>query len=367
MKLGSVVWFLSSLSSHSWLFRGFVPAWSCAWNIAMLERAIHRKVDLAHIQALRSRRRHFSQPVSKFGSPATLGVAKRQSMGSATMTRARTIILTAMAMLAFAGNSLLCRAALRDTPIDAASFTSIRLISGAVLLGGLMFWRNQGLADLGSWRAALALFAYAACFSFAYTSLRAGTGALLLFGAVQATMIGWGIFRGERLQCRQVAGLLLASCGLLGLLWPGLSAPPPMGAALMVAAGISWGIYSLLGKGSGDPLRATAGNFIRSAVPAILLSAICLGQAHIDGKGAMLALASGALTSGLGYSIWYAALPHLKASQAATSQLSVPVIAAFAAVPLLGEALSLRLALAAIAVLGGIALVIHPGKAIKSN
>lgn len=281
------------------------------------------------------------------------------------MSKARLILLTALALLAFAGNSLLCRAALRDTPIDAASFTSIRLLAGAMVLGSLMLWRRQGLASLGSWKAALALFAYAACFSFAYTSMPAGTGALLLFGAVQATMIGWGLFRGERFGAGQLAGLLLASCGLLGLLWPGLSAPPPLGSALMAAAGISWGVYSLLGKGTGDPLRATAGNFVRAAIPALLLSAVCLGQVHIDGKGAMLALASGALTSGLGYAIWYSALPHLKASQAATAQLSVPVIAAFAAVPLLGEAPSLRLALASMAVLGGIAVAIHPGKAAK--
>jgi drug/metabolite transporter (DMT)-like permease len=279
------------------------------------------------------------------------------------VSQVRSICLTSLALLAFAGNSLLCRAALRHTPIDAASFTTIRLLSGALVLGVLVRSTSRARARHGNWKAALSLFAYAACFSFAYTSLPASVGALLLFGTVQVTMIGWGLYNGERLRPWQIAGLALAFSGLLGLLWPGLSAPPLPGTLLMIVSGMAWGIYSLLGKGAGDPLQVTAGNFARAALPTLVLSALCFGQMHIDKQGAMFALASGALTSGLGYAVWYAVLPQLKASQAATAQLSVPVIAAFAAVPLLGEVWGQRLVLAAMAVLGGIALVIHPRSA----
>ncbi len=282
----------------------------------------------------------------------------------ADLSRIRLISLMSLALLAFAGNSLLCRAALHHTAIDAASFTTIRLLSGALVLGILVRSTSRARTGHGSWQAALALFAYAACFSIAYTSLPASAGALLLFGAVQVTMIGWGLLNGERLRPWQVAGLALAFSGLLGLLWPGLSAPPLQGTLLMIVSGIAWGIYSLLGKGAGAPLHVTAGNFARAALPTLVFSVLCFGRMHVDKQGAMLALASGALTSGLGYAIWYAVLPQLKASQAATAQLSVPVIAAFGAVPLLGEVLTLRLVLAALAVLGGIALVIHPRSAV---
>jgi drug/metabolite transporter (DMT)-like permease len=271
---------------------------------------------------------------------------------------ARVLALTALAMLAFAGNSLLCRAALKHSAIDAASFTSLRLLSGALMLCLLVRLRRGATTGNGNWPSALALFAYAACFSFAYVSLSAATGALLLFGAVQATMIAQGLRRGERLRGRQVLGLLLALAGLLGLLLPGLSAPPLMGAILMLAAGAAWGIYSLRGRGAGDPLRVTTGNFLRAVPMATALSLAMLGHATVDGIGLGYALASGALASGLGYAVWYTALPALKATSAATVQLSVPVIAAVGGIVLLGEAPSLRLALASVAVLGGIALVI---------
>lgn len=274
------------------------------------------------------------------------------------MSRARVLALTLLAMLAFAGNSLLCRAAFTATHIDAASFTAIRIVAGAVVLWLVVRARDGRSDPAGTWPSALALFAYAAAFSFAYLSLTAATGALLLFGAVQATMIGFGLFSGERLRAWQIIGLALALLGLVGLVLPGLSAPPLLGSALMLGAGIAWGIYSLRGKGGGDALRVTAGNFLRAVVFAVLLSAATLPWASLDAPGVGYAIASGALTSGIGYAIWYSALPRLKVATAASVQLSVPVIAALGGILLLGETATLRLLLASIAILGGIGLVI---------
>jgi drug/metabolite transporter (DMT)-like permease len=211
----------------------------------------------------------------------------------------------------------------------------------------------------GNWPSALALFFYAAGFSFAYLSLSAATGALLLFGAVQATMIGYGIWKGERLEKLQLAGLLLALIGLIFLLLPGLSAPPLSGSMLMITAGVAWGVYSLRGKGEGNPTRVTAGNFIRAAPIAMVLSLVLWKYSSLDSAGVMYAIASGALASGMGYAIWYTALPALKATHASTVQLSVPVIAALGGVLLLSEPLTLRLVLSSAAILGGIALVIR--------
>lgn len=276
------------------------------------------------------------------------------------MPVARVLALTTLAMLAFAGNSLLCRIALRDTAIDAASFTAIRLVSGALVLWLLARTLRGSRVGRGSWASAGALFAYAAGFSFAYLSLPAGTGALLLFGAVQATMIGRGLWTGERLRGPQPLGFVLALGGLVGLLLPGISAPPLTGALLMLGAGVAWGIYSLRGKGAGDPIRVTAGNFLRAAPMALVLvlaMQVFQGTA-VDGAGVGYALASGALTSGIGYALWYGVLPALKATHAATLQLSVPVIAAFGGIVFLDEHVSWRLVLASAAILGGIALVI---------
>ena len=275
------------------------------------------------------------------------------------MPHTRLFILTTLAMLAFAGNSLLCRAALKATSIDAASFTTIRLISGALMLWLLVRLRQSSSAGRGNWLSALALFAYAAGFSFAYVSLPTATGALLLFGAVQATMNGYGLFKGERFSKWQLGGLALACGGLVGLLLPGLSAPPLLGAVLMLSAGVAWGVYSLRGKGAGDATRVTAGNFLRAVPVAVLLSLLMLNQTKLDWAGVGLAVASGALASGVGYAIWYTALPALKATHAATVQLSVPVIVALGGMAFLGEPLSLRLVLASVAILGGIALVIR--------
>lgn len=270
----------------------------------------------------------------------------------------RTAALTALAMLAFAGNSLLCRLALREPGADPASFTVLRLVSGAVVLWLLVHLRRGRGAGSGNWGSALALFAYAAGFSFAYVSLSAATGALLLFGAVQFTMVGHGLWRGERLARLQWLGLVLAGAGLVGLLLPGLSAPPLTGSLMMVGAGAAWGIYSLRGKAAGDPTRVTAGNFLRAAPMAVLLGLLVPQPLVLGGAGAGYAVASGALASGIGYAIWYAALPGLRATSAATVQLSVPVLAALGGIALLAEPPSLRLVLAAVAILGGIALVI---------
>lgn len=264
-------------------------------------------------------------------------------------------------MLAFAANSLLCRFALRETRIDPATFTLVRLASGALVLWLLVeLRRGAGSAPRsGSWMSALALFAYAAAFSFAYTSLSAGTGALLLFGAVQATMILWGVSRGERLRTAQLGGLILAIAGLVVLVLPGIAAPPLVGSILMLSAGAAWGVYSLRGKAAGDPLAATAGNFLRALPFTVALSAVLLPWSRIDVAGAGYAFASGAVASGVGYAIWYTALPALKAATAATVQLSVPVLTAAGGILLLGEPLTLRFLLSSLAILGGIALVVR--------
>jgi len=274
----------------------------------------------------------------------------------------RTAFLTLVTMIAFAGNSVLCRMALKHTTIDAATFTSIRLVSGAVVLWLIVRFARAGRTGAGNWWSALALFVYAAGFSLAYVSLSAATGALLLFGSVQATMIGRGIWQGERLARLQWLGLVVAMAGLVGLMLPGLAAPPLLGAALMVLAGAAWGVYSLRGKGAGDPTLVTAGNFWRAAVLALVLSAVMQTSAVLnaswDAEGLAYAVASGAVTSGLGYALWYSVLPALKATQAATIQLSVPVLAALGGVALLGEVMTGQFVWSSVATLGGIALVI---------
>ena len=279
---------------------------------------------------------------------------------------ARIFFLTLFAMIAFASNSLLCRAALKQTSIDAASFTFIRIFSGALALWLIITMRKRtsSVAAVydrrthGNWISGLALFAYAATFSFAYNTLSAGTGALLLFGAVQATMILWGFRKGERLRAIQVIGLLIAVIGLVVLVFPGLSAPPLIGSMLMLGAGVAWGVYSLRGKSSRDAIAATAGNFLRAVPFAALVSVLMLPKMHLDSLGITYAVISGAITSGLGYVIWYAALAGLKAASAATVQLSVPVLAATGGILLLGEPITLRYVIASVAVLGGIFLVV---------
>jgi drug/metabolite transporter (DMT)-like permease len=234
-------------------------------------------------------------------------------------------------MLAFAANSLLCRLALARGGIDPASFGAVRVVSGAVALALIVRWRAGAGACTsagagGDWLSAAMLFGYVAFFSFAYVSLPAGTGALILFGAVQLTMFGWALRRGERFTVPAWCGLALAAVGLVYLVLPGVSAPPLVGAVCMALAGAAWGAYSLRGRGTPDPLRATAGNFLRAAPMALVLWLPFAGVAHADGAGVVLAVVSGALTSGVGYALWYTALRELTAMRAATVQLSVPLI-----------------------------------------
>jgi len=294
----------------------------------------------------------------------------------------RIFTLTLLAMIAFAGNSLLCRLALKQTSIDAASFTFTRIFSGATALWLIIRIRRRLIVDrmasplverspnsspvthyssplqAGNWPSALALFAYAAAFSFAYNSLSAGTGALLLFGAVQATMILWGLRKGERLHAIQIVGLVVALSGFVVLLLPGLSAPPLSGSILMLGAGAAWGVYSLRGRGERNPAGATAGNFLRAVPFAAIVSLISLPSVSLDSAGMGYAVLSGAIASGLGYVLWYTALSGLKATTAATVQLSVPVLAATGGILLLGEPITFRYLVASTAVLGGIALVV---------
>jgi Predicted permease, DMT superfamily len=268
--------------------------------------------------------------------------------------------LTTFALVAFAMNSLLCRAALGERAIDAASFTSVRLLSGAVVLAMILSLagKQNSTNVKGNWPSAFFLFAYAICFSFAYLGLTTGTGALILFGSVQMTMIGFALVRGESPLPIEWVGLLAAFGGLVYLVFPGLTAPPLTSSFLMAAAGIAWGFYTLRGKGSDDPLGETTGNFIRS-VPMVILAALpFLSHIDLSARGAILAIISGAVTSGLGYAVWYAALKYHSSTRAAILQLSVPIIAAVGGVIFLSEAAELRLLIAAALVLGGIGLVV---------
>jgi drug/metabolite transporter (DMT)-like permease len=266
-------------------------------------------------------------------------------------------MLAMLAMIAFAANSLLCRMALKNTEIDAGSFTAIRIVSGAVVLWLIVRARGRAEGLKGSWLSALALFVYAAGFSYAYVNLPTAVGALILFGAVQTTMIGYGLRNGERMKGVQVLGLGAALAGLVTLLLPELSAPSPASSVVMLAAGVAWGIYSLRAKGSGNPTAVTAGNFLRAVPFTVILCIVMVGDASLDRAGFWYAVVSGGVASGVGYAIWYAALSDLKATNAATIQLSVPVIAAAGGVIFLGETITLRLLLSSAGILGGIAMV----------
>ena len=291
------------------------------------------------------------------------------------------ILYTTVALTAFAFNSILCRLALRGDEADAAGFTAVRLMSGAITLLVISFistayGSGRGISNqldesptryrrwyrleafAGSWHSAFFLFAYAICFSFAYLGLTTATGALILFGCVQMTMIAVSIAKGERPTMFEWLGLAVAFAGLVYLVFPGLSSPPPLNAGLMAAAGIAWGFYTLRGKGSSDPLGDTTGNFLRS-VPMIIIAAIpFLAQSHLSARGILLAVLSGAIASGIGYSVWYAVLRHHTPTRAAVLQLSVPVIAAAGGIVFLSETASLRLWIAGALILGGILLTI---------
>lgn len=279
--------------------------------------------------------------------------------GETGLIAARTALLTAVAMIAFAANSLLCRLALGQDLIDAATFTTVRMTSGAVTLGIILLVRRITRVRFSvDWRLVLMLFFYMAFFSFAYLSLSAGTGALILFGAVQLTMFIVALRGREYFPLLSWIGLTLAVLGLVYLVSPGLTAPDPLGAVLMAIAGISWGFYSLLGRGAADPLEATAKNFIYSVPLVLMVNFYFIGTFKSTSTGMVLAIISGAVTSGIGYVVWYAALPGLTAARAATVQLSVPVIAALGGVILLSEDITPRLLIASVSTLGGVAIVL---------
>jgi drug/metabolite transporter (DMT)-like permease len=271
-----------------------------------------------------------------------------------------TAALTLLALIAFASNSLLTRLALGGHSIDAATFTAIRLASGALVLcllalaqaGTRTPWRRGGLVGPG------ALFAYAALFSFAYLRIGAAVGALVLFGVVQLTMIGYGMIQGERPSFRTWVGVTGATAGLVILTWPSTASPDPWGLLLMALAGAAWGVYSLAGRSAGDPVAVNARSFLWSTPMALVLLLIFRHLAHLSGRGIILAVVSGGVTSGLGYAIWYRALPRLSVTQAAVAQLSVPVIASIGAAALLHETVSTRLIVSALLVLAGVALVL---------
>jgi drug/metabolite transporter (DMT)-like permease len=350
-------------------------------------RALRIPIRFLELTAIahRSRRSASARDASAFDAAAYLGEHHRScddardardahagdALMPAVIDQLRIFALTTATMIAFAANSLLCRAALRGGAIDAASFTAIRLASGALVLVAITQVLGQARSDAtdahrgagtrraGSWPSAFALAAYAVAFSYAYLRIGAGIGALLLFGSVQLTMITGGLIRGERPTLRQWVGFAVAASGMILLNLPGLDPPPLDGAALMLASGVAWGIYSLRGRGAARPILTTAGNFLRSVPIAALLAVIAIAtSAHLTAPGIVLALASGGIASGLGYCLWYAVLPSLGAARAAFVQLSVPVIAAVGAAALLDEPLRRHVALGGAVILGGLALAL---------
>jgi drug/metabolite transporter (DMT)-like permease len=270
------------------------------------------------------------------------------------------ILFTGMALIAFAANSVLCRMALGDGAIDASSFTVIRLLSGAIVLLVIISTTGNiaGTSNRGSWSASFMLFLYAISFSYAYISLDTGTGALILFGSVQITMILMSLISGTRLHITEWAGVIIAFTGFIYLVLPGVSTPSLTGFLLMAVAGIAWGIYTLRGRGSSSPLMDTAFNFLRTSPLVALLAVSTFGNINYTAEGIVLALLSGGVTSGIGYTIWYYALGGLSSTQAAVLQLSVPVIAALGGVIFVSEAITLRLSVSAALVLGGILMVV---------
>jgi drug/metabolite transporter (DMT)-like permease len=299
---------------------------------------------------------------SRLGSSAGPGRSSRdprQPGRLAGVSTLRIATLTAATLACFAANSLLCRAALAPRLVDPATFTTVRLVSGAATLTVLLALARRARPSGGTAGSALALFLYAAAFSLAYVRIGAGVGALLLFAAVQVTMVGWTALRGVRPRPVQLVGVAVALAGLAGLAAPGATAPDPAGAALMLAAGVAWGAYSLRGRGARDPLAITAHNFVLGVPPAVALSVALVRDASATPAGLALAAASGALASGGGYSLWYAVVPELGATRAAAVQLAVPVLAGLGATAFLGERLTARIVIAGAAILAGIALTLR--------
>ena len=276
----------------------------------------------------------------------------------------KVFLFTTFALVAFALNSILCRLALRGEEADAVGFTAVRLAAGAAVLGAIVVYRSgKGASSTrekvgGSWMSALFLFTYAILFSLAYLNLTAGTGALILFGSVQFTMILASLVGGERSRTLEWLGLAVALAGLIYLFYPGLSSPPAASSALMVAAGASWGLYTLRGKRSADPIGETAGNFLKSLPFGAAALLVFLPSLHLSAYGVFLAVISGAVTSGIGYAVWYTALRDLTTTRAAVVQLAVPIITAIIGIVFLSEIADLRLVIAGMLILGGIALTV---------
>lgn len=269
-----------------------------------------------------------------------------------------TFLLTTLALVAFAANSVLCRMALGRDLIDPASFTSIRVVAGALTLVLLALSRRSAAPTSVDVRMVIGLFLYMVCFSFAYVTLSTGTGALILFGVVQITMFGVALTAGESFSRRSWAGLILAAGGLIWQVAPGVTAPDALGALLMTAAGIGWAMYTLRGRHSTKPLVTTATNFVCVAPLVMVVSFVFRHDVAVSSSGITLAVMSGALASGAGYALWYTALTHLRATQAATVQLCVPALAALAGIIVLDEPVTMRLLIASCLTLGGIAIVL---------
>ena len=277
-----------------------------------------------------------------------------------SVTTFKTVVFTLLALIAFAANSVICRAALKEKLIDPGAFTVIRLVSGAAVLILLVYFRHlkkNTKRSKGSWISAFMLFMYAAAFSFAYVSLDTATGALIIFGTVQITMITYALFKGYKMQGTEWLGMFLAFLGFAYLMLPGAQAPPILGAIIMTVSGIGWGMYSVLGKKSKNPLEDTAYNFLRSIPFLLFILYFLLNEQNYAVEGILLALLSGIVTSGLGYTIWYMALKGLTTIQASIVQLSVPVLAGIGGFLFLNEVISLRLWLSALLILGGILLL----------
>jgi drug/metabolite transporter (DMT)-like permease len=288
---------------------------------------------------------------------------------SSSEKRISTASLTVLALIAFAANSVLCRLALGESAIDPASYTAIRLVTGAVtlwIIAGLHRTHSFGESG-GSWISAAMLFLYAVTFSFAYTSLSAGTGALILFAAVQITMIAVGLYIGERPELSEWFGLFIAIAGLIYLVSPGITAPSTAGSILMATAGIAWGVYSLRGRRANDPVGATTANFLRTVPFAVGIGLAWLPTLTITPMGFLWAALSGSITSAVGYVIWYAALRGLTATRAAIVQLAVPVLAAVGGIAVLSEAISVRLVISAVVILGGVGLSLSRHKSVAER
>ncbi len=270
-----------------------------------------------------------------------------------------TIFLTALSLIAFAANSLLCRLALGDGSIDPASFTTLRLVSGMLVLlpvSKMMHEHHSANQKRNAWKSGLALFAYAGAFSLGYVTITASMGTLILVGAVQVTMLGWALIRGEKLNPLRWVGSIVSMGGLVYLVLPGVSAPDPAGAILMLISGTAWGVYSIRGRGAPAPISMTAGNFLWAAPIALLLSLLFRSSAHLETNGILVAICSGSITSALGYIIWYRALRHLSTSAASIVQLLIPILTAFGGILFLNETISMRLILASSLILGGVAM-----------